>query len=412
MLLLGDCLEKLKEIDDNSVDLIYLDPPFFTQKIQYLKTKDREKKYSFDDTWDSIDNYVKYIEDRLIECKRVLKKTGSIFLHCDKSASHYLRITLDKVFGYNNFQSEIIWTYKRWSNSKKGLLNNHQNIYFYSKTSDFKFNKIYTDYSVTTNVDQILQDRIRDKDGKSRYKKNTKGEVVLGEPKKGVPLSDVWAIPFLNPKAKERVGYPTQKPLLLLEQIIKISTEEGDVVLDPFVGSGTTIVAAKLLNRKYIGIDISKEAIQLTQSRLDNPIRTESLLLKKGKEKYKNLSDEEMKILYNIDAVPVQRNNGIDGFLKTHFKGKPVSIKVQKRDESLIEARKKLIKASKAKKCSLMILIRTHSSQMSFENIEAIEEFDDSVLLIIDSYDLKIENWMLINESNFKKSYEYIRECK
>src|SRR5699024_9228610 len=139
-----------------------------------------------------------------------------------------------------------IWAYKRWSNSKKGLLNNHQNIYFYSKSKSFKFNTMYTDYSPTTNLDQILQARMRDEHAKSKYKTDENGQVVLGKEKKGVPLSDIWNIPYLNPKAKERTGYPTQKPILLLEQIIKIATDEGDTVLDPFCGSGTTLVAADL----------------------------------------------------------------------------------------------------------------------------------------------------------------------
>ena len=102
-------------------------------------------------------------------------------------------------------------------------MNNHQIIFFYSKTKDFKFNTIYTDYSETTNIDQILQDRERDEKGKSRYKVDANGQVVMGQAKKGVPLSDVWEIPYLNPKAKERVGYPTQKPIILLEQIIYLS---------------------------------------------------------------------------------------------------------------------------------------------------------------------------------------------
>lgn len=286
--LLGDCLEQLKNIKDESVDLIYLDPPFFTQKKQKLKTRDNSKEYSFDDCWDSINEYIDYIKLRLIECRRVLKPTGSIFLHCDKTASHYLRVALDEVFGMENFQSEIIWSYKRWSNSKVGLLNNHQNIYFYSKTKNFKFNTIYTDYSPTTNVDQILQERVRDENFKATYKIDENGKVVIGKEKKGVPLSDVWNIPFLNPKAKERTGYPTQKPILLLEQIIKIATDEGDLVLDPFCGSGTTLVAAKLLNRRYMGIDISKDAVELTKQRLENPIKTSSFLLEKRRKRIYN----------------------------------------------------------------------------------------------------------------------------
>ncbi len=159
--ILGDCLENLKNMKSNSIDMIYLDPPFFTQRTQKGIMKNTEKTLEFSDSWKSINEYLDYIKVRLIEMKRVLKNTGSIFLHCDKIASHYLRVLLDEVFGFTNFQSEIIWSYKRWSNSKKGLLNSHQNIYFYSKSKNFKFNTIYTDYSATTNIDQILQQRKR-----------------------------------------------------------------------------------------------------------------------------------------------------------------------------------------------------------------------------------------------------------
>lgn len=249
--ILNDCLKTMKMMKDESVDVIYLDPPFFTQRKQTGRLKNSEKILEFNDSWKSIDEYMEFMKARLVEMRRVLKKTGSIFLHCDKTASHYLRVLLDQVFGMDKFQSEIIWAYRRWSNSKKGLLNAHQNIYFYSKTNNFKFNTLYTDYSATTNIDQILQQRERDKNGKCVYKKDKNGNIVSEREKKGVPLSDIWEIPFLNPKAKERVGYPTQKPILLIERIIKISSDEGDVILDPFCGSGTTLVAAELLKRNY-----------------------------------------------------------------------------------------------------------------------------------------------------------------
>ena len=262
VLINADALEVMPKIRDDQVDLIYLDPPFFTQNIQKLISSKNTEEYSFSDKWKSMDEYLDYMKVRLQECKRVLKNTGSIFVHCDRNASHYLKVLMDQIFGMNNFQSEIVWAYKRWSNSKKGLLNNHQIILFYSKSSKFKFNQIYTDYSETTNVDQILQERVRDKRGKAVYKRSEYGEVILGKSKKGVPLSDIWEIPYLNPKAKERVGYPTQKPILLLERIIKLVTDEGDIVMDPFMGSGTTPVAAKRLNRRYIGIDISSQAVE------------------------------------------------------------------------------------------------------------------------------------------------------
>lgn len=358
----GDCLDELKKLDDSSVDLIYLDPPFFTQKRHTLRNRDNTKTYFFDDSWNSIEDYRNYIADRLVECRRTLKTTGSIFLHCDKAASHHLRIALDEVFGISNFQSEIIWSYRRWSNSKKGLLNSHQVIFFYSKTPEFKFNQLYSAYSPTTNIDQIFQKRARDENGKTRYKTTEAGTSELVDSKKGVPLSDVWKIPYLNPKAKERVGYPTQKPILLLEQIIKIASDEGDVILDPFCGSGTTLVAAKLLNRQYIGIDVSEEAVSLTKDRLANPVKSESNLLKNGKDSYKNQSTDIINILEKIDAEPVQRNKGIDGFLKINGKMKPIPIRVQRENETLESAKKSLIKAIGSNNFKRAVLLKTNSS--------------------------------------------------
>lgn len=390
----ADCLETLKKMKTEKIDLIYLDPPFFTQNIQSLVSSKKNEKFSFCDKWKDMDEYLKFVEVRLEECKRVLKDTGSIFVHCDRNASHYLKVLLDKIFGTQYFQSEIIWFYKRWSNSKKGLLNNHQVILFYSKTSNFKFNRIYTDYSETTNVDQILQDRIKDKNGKSKYKIDENGESVIGKSKKGVPLSDVWEIPYLNPKAKERVGYPTQKPLILLEQIIKLVTEEGDIVLDPFVGSGTTVVAAKMLKRGYLGIDISQEAVDLTKERLEKLVKTESFLLKKGRASYQKQTEQQVELLKMIGAIPVQRNNGIDGFLKEYIDGKPVSVKIQKQDETLDEAVSKLIKASKTKKCIYMILIRTHVDRINTFDFEKNTEG----LILLDSYEMQIHEKIDLRE--------------
>lgn len=366
MLYHGDCLIELGKVQDKSVDLMYLDPPFFTQKTHKLTTRDNSVEYEFADSWKTLGDYLLFMKERLEACHRVLKETGTIFLHCDKSASHHLRVLLDEVFGANNFRNEIIWSYKRWSNSKNSLQNAHQTIYFYSKSNSYTFNTLYTDYSATTNIDQILQLRERDERGKAVYKKDKNGNIVLGKEKKGVPLSDVWNIPFLNPKATERTGYPTQKPILLLEQIIKIASNEGDLVLDPFCGSGTTLVAAQLLNRTYIGIDISEEAITLTQSRLENPIKTESNLLANGEEAYLTKDEYELAILKSLDATVVQRNSGIDGFLKESYLGNLVAIRIQKKDESLSKAAGKLLKAARKRGCKQSILIQTQQEHDFF----------------------------------------------
>ena len=356
MLINNDCLVALQSVDNESVDMAYLDPPFFTQKKQVLKDSNGQR-YEFSDEWESRETYLIYIKERLLEVKRVLKDSGTIFLHCDSTASHYLKILMDEVFGENNFQSEIIWSYKRWSNSKKGLLAGHQTIYFYSKTKNYKFNTLFCDYSPTTNLDQILQERVRNNKGKSTYRRDVDGNVVWGKEKQGVPLSDVWEIPFLNPKAKERTGYPTQKPVELLERIIKISTNEGDTVLDPFCGSGTTLVAAKLLGRKFIGIDMNSAAIELSKKRLENPIKSESHLLKLGVKAYQTKTEDELAILQSLDCDIVQRNKGIDAILRQHYLGKPVAVKLQKESESIVDAISLLNEAGKKRSCSFLVLV-------------------------------------------------------
>lgn len=360
-----DCLNVLKSISDETVDLIYLDPPFFTQKKQILSSS-AGKKYEFSDIWESRGEYLDYIGTRLAEMKRILKESGSIFLHCDTTASHYLRVLLDDVFGEANFRSEIIWSYKRWSNSKKGLLPNHQTIFFYSKTANYKFNMIYGQYSPTTNIDQILQERERNSAGKAVYKRDKSGNIVSSKEKKGVPASDVWEIPFLNPKAKERTGYPTQKPIELLERIINVASNKGDLVLDPFCGSGTTLVAAKLLGRKFIGIDTNPDAVALTEERLSQPFKTNSNLLKVGADAYRTKTESDLSILSQFDCDIVQRNKGIDAFLKKHYLDKPVAIKIQKETESLGEAIQLLFAASKKKDCSFSILI-TYDTEFIYQ---------------------------------------------
>ena len=386
----GDCLDILKDIATESVDMIYLDPPFFTQRIHSQKTRNNDMEYSFRDCWDSIDQYVQYIKERLYECHRVLKDSGSIFLHCDKSASHHLRIILDDVFSSGNFKNEIIWSYKRWTNMKSALQSQHQTILFYGKTRKGKFNTLYTDYSASTNVDQILQERKRDTNGKTAYKTNKQGEVVWGKEKMGVALGDVWEIPYLNPKANERVGYPTQKPVLLLERIIEISTDENDIVLDPFCGSGTTLVAAKLIGRRFIGMDISNEACNIAQERIESPIKTISNLLDKGVSSYITKTPMESKILASLEAIPVQRNSGIDGFLRMHQGGQPIPLKIQASYESIQEAEEKLVHAATKRNCKYMILVRTHEN---YNQLMLSQPKRDDTLFIIDSLELSVANW-------------------
>ncbi|MBW8010465.1 MAG: site-specific DNA-methyltransferase [Chloroflexi bacterium] len=353
----GDCLEILKNFDPESIDLIYLDPPFFTQKKHSLQTRDRKQKFSFDDLWPSHTEYTKFIYNRLEQMWKVLSPKGAVFFHCDRNASHIIRALLDEIFGPTMFRSEIIWSYRRWSNSQNGLLPGHQNIFYYTKSKIFTFNKIFREYSESTNVDQILQRRKRDVAGKAVYETDDKGQVIPSGGKKGVPLRDVWNIPYLNPKAKERTGYPTQKPLLLLERIIKIASKEGDIVLDPFCGSGTTLVAAMLMNRQAIGIDISEDALEITQKRLNKPTKTESRLIQRGRDAYKNADEESLHLLRGMKYAPVQRNKGIDAILSSDVHGKPILVRIQRSNETILDAAQYLYRASQGKNAGAMFVI-------------------------------------------------------
>lgn len=349
-----DNLDILKSMPDNIVDMIYLDPPFFSQKKHILTDKDGIE-HGFNDSWNSINHYIDFLQVRIIECHRILKPTGVLFFHCDKFASHYIRLMLDQIFNYDNFVNEIIWTYKRWTNTKKGLQNNHQNIFMYGKTKNYTFHTKYHEYSPSTNIDQILLNRTRNNINKSIYS----AEIAME--KRGVPLSDVWNIPFLNPKAKERVNYPTQKPIELLERLIEISTNQNDILLDPFCGSGSTLVAAKLLNRNYIGIDHSLAAIQLTNYRLETPIKTSSMVLKNGIESYIQKADK-LDILSKIKAQPIYRNQSADGILNTAYG--LVAVKIQQKNESISTAIQKVSYFTKRKNLNYSVVVRIEGHEL------------------------------------------------
>jgi DNA modification methylase len=255
--------------------------------------------------------YLTMMAIRLVELRRVLKPTGSLYLHCDPTASHYLKILLDTIFGKLNFRNEIIWKRTSGHSDSSACGRAHDIIFFYSKDQNvFKWNKQYqaydeeykkshyrkkddtgrifrTDNLTATGltgggytykwngVEKVWRcpketmQRLHD-EGRIRYTKNGVAEYIryLDE-MPGVPLQDVWTDIFpINSQAAERLGFPTQKPIALLERIISASTDEGDIVLDPFCGCGTTIIAAQKLNRQWIGIDITHLAISLIENRL------------------------------------------------------------------------------------------------------------------------------------------------
>lgn len=350
----GDNLEILTQyIPSGSVDLVYLDPPFNSNRAYNVLFKDESNNDSeaqivaFDDTWhwgpsaeqtyhalitDAPDKvstmmnalrafiganqmmaYLVMMTARLVELHRVLKPTGSLYLHCDPTASHYLKMILDGIFGAENFRNEIIWkradpkghAYTRFSSS-------HDVIFFYTKTNNYIWNTQFADYDESyleshySNVEEKTGRRYTLSDctnpNKDRpnltyewngitkvwrwtrermQRAHDEGRLVYsksGVPRykryldemNGTPITSVWEdIAQINSQAAERLGYPTQKPLALLERIIEASTNPGDVVLDPFAGCGTAVTAAQKLGRRWIGIDITHLAIALQRYRFE-----------------------------------------------------------------------------------------------------------------------------------------------
>jgi len=375
----GDCVDRMKEhLPDETVDLIYLDPPFFSgrnydliwgegesqstiqsfedarfykkvcgkcgknwEKTTDGKDCDRCYHYSCDavlkDAKDvrvnDINAYLAWLKERLRECHRVLRSTGSIYLHLDWHAVHYAKVMMDDIFGYDNFQNEIIWCYRTGGATKKRFSRKHDSLLFYSKAKNYKFNcikdRIYYDKA-------FFNPKI---DDNGRYYADV------------LPV-DFWEIPAVINVSKERLGYPTQKPKSLLEKIIRASSNEGDIVLDPFCGCGTTIDAAETLKRKWIGIDIEPLSCTIQQTRmaieyslnvkvldLGKQILTEEEIREKIKQETKEARDMEpyafqnwvVGILEGKQTNVKGRDGGIDGWInKPHgylLKGDIIQVK-------------------------------------------------------------------------------------
>ena len=346
----GDCLDILQRMDAESVDLIYLDPPF-NSKTNYNMLfgsetgEDQAQVKVFEDIWywharhEEVYNglmarggtlgnttealmvilgrcgmmaYLLFMMERLFQMKRVLKKTSSIYLHCDPTASHYLKIVMDAVFGANMFRNEVIWKRTTSHNDAGRMGAVHDVILFFTASDTHTWNKQFMPYDEQyvkerfkhTDADgrkwmdgdltakglsgggyeyaykgkqslwRVPQERMKELDRENRLYFTARGGIRIKrylDEMKGVPLSDVWIdIRPINSQAKERLGYPTQKPLALLKRIIRASSNEGDVVLDPFCGCGTSVDAAEALGRRWIGIDISTLAIDVILERLSN----------------------------------------------------------------------------------------------------------------------------------------------
>ena len=292
----GDNLPIMRGMNSESVDLIYLDPPFNSKANYAAPIGSKAAGAEFKDTWTLSDvdaewinlmeakhpvlhrvllaamtnsdkSYLAYMAVRLLEMRRILKPTGSIYLHCDPTMSHYLKLVMDAVWGRANFRNEVIWRYKKYQKAvMRHFTRNADRLLFYVAHSE-------ADDRFTPVLEKLKEPkrflkRVWNKETKRIVNaKDAQGHVqymTLHEEK----VDDVWTIPYLMPASRERVGYPTQKPLKLLQYVIRASSHPGDVLLDPFAGCATACIAAEQLGRQWVGIDISEKAAELVDRRM------------------------------------------------------------------------------------------------------------------------------------------------
>lgn len=339
----GDNLDILKQFPDESVDLIYLDPPFFSNRLYEIIWGEKFEKRAFEDRWagghKGINTYMEWMQERLHQCWRVLKKTGTIYLHCDWHASHYLKTTMDGIFGYSNFLNEIVWHYESGGRAQQFYPRKHDVLLFYSKN----MSKHYFDWKPIGIPRNICQScgTVLDKwnnlkksiDNKGRIYRTIKsnGKIYKYYDDEPVPPTDVWNdISHLQQKDPERLGYPTQKPLKLLERVVLASSKKGDIVLDPFCGCGTTLEASEKKGRKWVGIDISYTACKEMTKRLKKyGIHTEikgapATLSDLRKMKPFDFQNWVLNRIYGMSNPKKTGEGGIDGWT---FNGDPVQVK-------------------------------------------------------------------------------------
>jgi DNA modification methylase len=404
-LLLGDNLEILRQMPSESVDLIYLDPPFFSNRTYEVIWGDTGEVRSFEDRFSGgIDHYISWLKDRVVEMHRILKPTGSIFLHCDWHANAYIRVLiLDKIFRSTNFCGEIIWQRtSAHSDAKNKLAVLNDTIWYYTKNGEYAYKPIYIELSDKYKTDfyrnedeggvymsgDLTVPKINAKDPEWRgYHPNKVGrswavpnlliELIAGksavkklgtlekldllfennyiifsangvprvkrylEHSKGVLLGNIWTdIKNISSQSNEKVGYPTQKPIALLQRIIEMASNEGDTVLDPFVGGGTTVVVADKMNRNWIGIDQSVSAVKVTEMRLNaqQDLFSKPFTLRLHKYDYDTVRNSdafefETFIITQFGGKPQNKkggDSGIDGTLPivgNLSKGRPIQVK-------------------------------------------------------------------------------------
>lgn len=265
LLIHGDNLDVLSTLQRSlgrTVTLAYLDPPFLTNRAHTMP----DGVEAFDDRWPDRETYLADLGRRIAAVRDVLAPHGSLVLHLNERVSHYAKVLCDRVFGDEAFASEIVWRYRRWPTKTPNFQRVHDVLLRYRREPSVppRWNQLFEPLAASTLATWGTAKQRAVVDESGRRLRSSK----LDEPSKGVPMGDVWDIGVIAPVSKERTGYPTQKPEALLERLVLALTDEGELVLDPYAGSGTTLAVAARLGRRAIGIDASPVAIAVARRRL------------------------------------------------------------------------------------------------------------------------------------------------
>jgi DNA modification methylase len=269
-LFFGDCLHVMRMLPSECIDLIYIDPPFFSGRNYNIIFGDKNEVRSFTDIWEGgMPGYLIWLNARLYEMKRLLKSTGSIYVHLDWHAVHYVKCEMDKIFGSENFRNEIIWWYpNKLPSGMKSFPKNHDVILFYTaEQTHKKFNVVRIERETPIGIRRKIWSS--EKNDWIGYERDEDGNIIYDhEAGKFKICDDVWQIPQLNRQTPERIGYPTQKPETLLERILRASSNKGEIVADFFCGGGGLPAVAQRNGRRWIASDISRVAVALTADRI------------------------------------------------------------------------------------------------------------------------------------------------